>query len=160
APGPKPMPPITVRVPPGGPLVAQIPLQLPDAPLVESVCVLLASHDAVVYDLAQAALANVYTGARLLRQSNIWRSYQVSGHPAFPPLLPGKSDGVSLAGPRGPESPTERVLEGYDRLTDGVRIRWKWRFASGTVAAEDALRLPAGGSRRLVRELLLRGIPA
>jgi glucose/arabinose dehydrogenase/mono/diheme cytochrome c family protein len=159
APSPKPRPAIPIPVPPGAPLVSQVPVRLPDKTLIESVCVLYASHDAVVYDLARVAPANVYTGARLLRQSNMWRSYHLEGTALLPPIVPGtgKSDTITLAGPRRPEPLSSTVLHGYDRLADGVRVRWRWRFASAAVEVEDTLRLQA---RRLVRHIQLRGLPA
>jgi hypothetical protein len=137
--------------------VSQIPLQLPDRTLVESVTVLYGSHDAIVYDLARASLANVYTAARLLRQSNVWRSYEVSGTALLPPSVAGKSDTITLIGPRGSETLSSTTLLGYDRTDDGVRLRWRWHFASATVVAEDTLRLRA---RRLVRHLRVAGLPA
>src|SRR5262249_25959962 len=128
---------------------------------IESVCVLNGSHDAIVYDLGHAALQNFYTGARLLRQANVWRSYQLAGTPFLAPPVPGKTDSITLAGPRGPEALSSTVLRGYDPLSDGVRVRWRWQFAAGAVEAEDTLRVRAAGHRRhLVRELRLTGLPA
>jgi glucose/arabinose dehydrogenase len=161
APSPKPRTAIPVAVPPGSPLLSQVPVQLPDLALIESVCVLYGSHDAVVYDLGRAALANVYTGARLLRQANVWRSYQLAGTALLAPPVPGKTDRISLSGPRGLEPLSSTVLHGYDRLGDGVRVRWRWRFASAAVEVEDTLRIRAAGSaRKLVRQLRLAGLPA
>jgi glucose/arabinose dehydrogenase/cbb3-type cytochrome oxidase cytochrome c subunit len=158
---PRPREPITIPVPPGTPLVSQIPVQLPDLTLIESLCVLYDSHDAIVYDLASVRLDNVYTSARLLRQSNVWRSYQLSGTPLLSAPEAGKTDTIILTGPRGAESLSSPMLKGYDRLDDGVRIRWRWPFASGTVEADDTLRIRrANGQRRLVRDLHLRGLPA
>ena len=128
-----------------------------DLTTIESICVFNSQHDAIVYDLARPALHNVYTGARLLRQSNVWRSYQLSGTPLLQSPEPGKTDSITLTGPGGAEQPTALVLLGHDRLKDGVRVRWRWKFASATIKVEDALRLRA---RMLVRELRLTGLPA
>src|SRR5262249_48641820 len=113
-------------------------------------------HDAIVYDLTRVAPVNVYIGARLLRQSNMWRSYQLAGTAVLPPPVPGKSDTITLTGPRGSEPLSASTLHGYDRLADGVRIRWRWRFASAVLEVEDTLRIQG---RRLVRELRGRGLP-
>jgi glucose/arabinose dehydrogenase/mono/diheme cytochrome c family protein len=153
---PRPREPIPIPVPAGGPLVSQVPVQLPDGRLIESVCVLYDDHDAVVYDLAGPALANVYTGSRLLRQSNVWRTLQVEGTPVLPPR---GADTISLLGPRGPETLARTTFEGFARLADGVRLRWRWQFASGTIGVEETLRIPSSGGRRLVRHLQLREVP-
>src|SRR5262249_34383666 len=78
---PKPRPPIPIPTPKPGepPLVPQIPIQLPDGKLVESITVLYSTHDAIVYDVAKCRLHSVYTGARILRQVNTWRSFQLDG---------------------------------------------------------------------------------
>src|SRR5207248_9217044 len=68
---------------------------------------------------------------------------------------------LQLAGRGEPESPTARLLHGYDRLADGARLRAAWPFGAGRVEVEETLRIvrdAAGG--RLVRELQLTGIPA
>jgi glucose/arabinose dehydrogenase/mono/diheme cytochrome c family protein len=161
APGPKPAPPIPIPVPRGEPLVSQIPVQVPDLAVIESLCVLNASHDAIVYDLARASPHNVYTGATLLRQANVWRSYQLAGTPILPPAGADATDSLTLTGPRGSEKPASLNLRGYDRLGDGVRVRWRVEFASAGVDMEDALRVvSAGGRRRLVREVRFAGVPA
>ncbi len=157
---PKARAPIPVPVARGGPLVSQIPLQLPDRTVMESICALYERHDAVVYDLGRGSLHNIYTGASLLRQSNVWRSYQLAGTPLLPPPAE-KSEAVSLQGPRGREKLTARTLLGYDPLSDGVRVRWRWTFAEGVIEAEDVLRISGGdGKRRLVRGLHLANVPA
>jgi mono/diheme cytochrome c family protein/glucose/arabinose dehydrogenase len=153
---PKPPAPIPVPVPRGAPIVAQIPVQLPNATLVESICVLYDSHDVLVYDLGRAALANVYIGARLLREANVWRSYRLAGTALLPASEPSQAGTITLIGPRGEEPLQSTVLLGYDR-TAGARVRWRWQFASLSVEAEDELHL---SGRRLVRELRLRNLPA
>jgi hypothetical protein len=158
---PKPRAPLPVPVAPGEWLVSQIPVQLPDLTLIESVCVLNGAHDAIVYDLGRPALANVYIGVALLRQANVWRSYHLAGTALLPPSVPKKTDTITLAALRGPEPLQGSTFEGYDRLTEGVRLHWRWRFASGTVAVEEVLRIQvAGGKRRFVRHLRLAGLAA
>src|SRR5262249_6174710 len=133
-------------------------VQAPEKTMIESICVLYGADDAVVYDVGRAGLHNVYTAARLLRGSDFWRSYQLQGKPVLPAPEPGKGDAVTLVGPRGREGRMSAALAGYDRLDDGVRVRWRWHFASATLAVEDTLRLPAG-KRRLAREFRVSGLP-
>ncbi len=162
APSPKPAPPMPVASPEPDqpPLVAQIPIRLPDGATVESLCLLYASHDLLVYDLGVGALHGGYTGARILRgvQGRL-RTFHAAGtligtgFRADPPL--------QLLGPGKPEVPAERLLNGYDRLPDGVRIRWQVRFPGGSVAITETLRLGRDRSkRRLLHEYRFTGIPA
>jgi glucose/arabinose dehydrogenase len=161
APSPKPAPPMPIASPERGepPLIAQIPVRLPDGATVESVCVLYSSHDLLVYDLGAGTLRAGYTGARILRgvQGRL-RTFSIAGTPiggfrADPPL--------QLLGSDKPEVPSERVLDGYDRLTDGVRLRWQVRFPTGMVETTQTLRLEQDrGKRRLLREFRLGSVPA
>jgi cbb3-type cytochrome oxidase cytochrome c subunit len=157
---PRPRPPIAIPLPPGEPpLVAQIPVQLPDMSVIESISILYRNHDAIVYDVGRAALHDVYTGASLLRQANVWRSYQLAGT-ALLTSSARKADAITLVGRSGAEPPSATVFLGYDRLSDGVRLRWRWEFGFVTVVAQETLRIRAGGTRRLVRQLHLSGVPA
>jgi hypothetical protein len=161
APSPKPPPPMPVAspAPDEPPLVAQIPVRLPDGTTAESICVLYGSHDLFVYDLGSGALHSGYTGSQILREvQGRLRTFRVAGTAigsfrADPP--------VQLVGPDKPERPAERTLLGYDRLADGVRIRWKTRFASGVVEVTETLRLGSDqGRRRLLRDYRFTGVPA
>jgi glucose/arabinose dehydrogenase len=161
APSPKPPPPMPVASPGPGepPLVAQIPIRLPDGTTAESICILYGSHDLFVYDLGTAALHSGYTGAQILREvQGRLRTFRVSGTAigsfrADPPL--------QLVGPGKPELPAERTFLGYDRLTDGVRLCWEARFASGVVKITETLRLSSDqGTRRLLREFRFTSVPA
>jgi hypothetical protein len=118
APSPKPLLPLEIGVPREGPLVAQIPVTLPDKKVVESVTVLFPSHDLLVFDLGSMSLRNVYTGATLLRHiRGRIRTYSVVGTAIGPDETSGR--GGSFLG--------------YDRLPDGVRIR--------STAGEESIRL-------------------
>jgi glucose/arabinose dehydrogenase/cytochrome c2 len=162
APSPKPAPPMPVPSPETGeaPVVAQVPVRLPGGAIVEGLCVLYDSHDLFVYDLGAGALHGGYTGARIFRDvQGRLRTFSAAGTPvgagfrADPPL--------QLVGPGKPEAPVERVLHGYDRLADGVRIRWQARFPAGGVEIAETLRLgPNRGKRRLLHEYRLTGVPA
>jgi glucose/arabinose dehydrogenase len=160
APSPKPPPPLPVTAPATGepPLVAQVPIHVPGG-VVEAVGVLYPTHDLLIYDIGAAAPHSFYTGAQILRtiQGRL-RGYTVSGTPlgsglaAAPPLR--------LLGSARPEAPRETILHGYDRLADGVRIRWQMHFTTGAVEVADTLRLLSnGGRRRLLRGLRLTGVP-
>jgi mono/diheme cytochrome c family protein len=158
APSPKPPPPLPIPAPASGepPLVAQVPLRLPEGTTVEALCILYPSHDLVVYDVGANALHGCYTGARILRgvQGRL-RTFstvgtQVDGFRTDPP--------PRLVGPGKPEVPLQRTFEGYDRLPDGVRLRWRARYAAGTVQIAETLRL--GKDRVLTRAFRLAGVPA
>lgn len=109
APAPKPLPLLPVVAPAdGGPLVAQVPVVLPDKKIVEAILVLFPTNDALVVDVGTLAVRAVYTGARVVRQvKGRIRQYHISGTP------------VNF----GPLDPPPGKFEGYDRLADGVRIR-------------------------------------
>jgi cytochrome c551/c552 len=108
APAPKPLPLLPVVVPADGPLVAQVPVVLPDKKIVEGLLVLFPTNDLLVFDVGTLAVRAVYTGARVVRQvKGRIRQYIVSGTP------------VNF----GPLDPPPGKFEGYDRLANGVRIR-------------------------------------
>jgi mono/diheme cytochrome c family protein len=119
APAPKPLPLLPLDVPKDGPLVAQIPLILPDKKVVEGLAVLFPSNDLLVYDVGTRSVRAIYVGARIVRvvKARI-RQFVVSGTPVN----------------TGPLDPAPGEFEGYDRLSDGVRIRLRgsvqeWRLA-------------------------------
>ncbi len=108
APAPKPLPLLPVLAPSDGPLVAQVPVVLPDKKVVEAIIVLFPTNDLLVFDVGTLSLRAVYVGARVSRQvKGRMRQYLVSGTP------------VTF----GPLDPPPGTFEGYDRLPDGVRIR-------------------------------------
>jgi len=152
APAPAPPPPLPIAAPAAGePLIAaQIPIRLPDGRWVESLSLLTAEHDLVVYDLADSRPRTVFAGGQILRtvQGRI-RQFLAAGTAA------------ELAAPPvwellGRPKPTDRALLGYDRLADGVRVR----FDADTLDADETLRLVSeSGTRRLVREVRPAGDP-
>jgi glucose/arabinose dehydrogenase/cytochrome c2 len=162
APSPKPAPPMPVAGPEPGepPVVAQVPVRLPDGATVEGLCVLYDSHDLLVYDLGAGALHGGFVGARIargvqgrLRTFSITGTVVGSGFRADP--------AVQLVGRGKPEVAAERILHGYDRLPDGVRIRWQVLFPAGSVDIAETLRLAKDrGKRRLLHEYRLSGVPA
>jgi mono/diheme cytochrome c family protein/glucose/arabinose dehydrogenase len=161
APAPEPPPPLPIASPrPGEPaLVAQIPIRLPDGAVVESLCSLNGTNDLLVYDIGSRAPLAVYTGARILRNV-LGRTRQF--------LADGESVGNGLAaepawqlaGKEGRETPAEWNLHGYDRLSDGFRVRSDARFPSSMVELEETVRIErAAGRHRLLRELRASRIP-
>jgi hypothetical protein len=109
APAPKPLPMLPLDVPADGPLVAQVPVMLPDKKFVEAIMVLYPTNDLLIYDVGTRSIRAVYVGARVARQikGRIRQYVVVSGTP------------VNF----GPLDPPPGAFEGYDRLADGVRIR-------------------------------------
>jgi glucose/arabinose dehydrogenase/mono/diheme cytochrome c family protein len=153
APSPKPKTPLAISPFPEGtaPLVAQIPIHLPDHTLVEGLCVLFGNHDLLLYDVEHLAPRGFYTGAQLLRQANVWRSYTLAGTPA--PVAFGQPLAAGQRGPGG-EQPSSATFQGYERLPDGVRVRCRLQFRSGPVEVAEDWRVRSEGGRRL----LVRGV--
>jgi len=148
APAPKPPPPLPVAGPQPGepPLVALIPVHLPDGKVVESITILSSSHDLLVCDLNAGLIHSGYMGGQILRTvQGRSRTFVVSGTPMrnpFPTLAPW-----------GLAAPAVRTLQGYDRLVDGVRIRWQMPSSSGPVTLSEELRLFDKAKKRgLIRE--------
>lgn len=162
APPPKPPPPLPIEVPGPGepPLVAQIPIRLPDNAVVESLSLLTDRHDLLVYDLATSTPRVVMTGARILRNVQ-GRTRQLLASGTAAPQMLFADPSFRLHG-KTEEPPTSRDLHGYDRLPDGARLRWQLRFGSGAlVQVEEILRIDRGRTaNQLVRELQLAGLPA
>jgi glucose/arabinose dehydrogenase/mono/diheme cytochrome c family protein len=150
APAPAPPPPLPIEAPAAGEpfLVAQIPIRLPDGRFVESITLLTGEHDLLIYDLAVAAPHTFLVGGQILRtvQGRL-RQFLASGTVTD---LTGAPAPQLLGLPKG----MEISFTGYDRLPDGVRLRWQFRSGNGTIEAEETVRVVnENGSRRLVREL-------
>jgi glucose/arabinose dehydrogenase/cytochrome c551/c552 len=162
APSPRPPPPLPVEAPAAGepPLVAQIPVHLPAGGVLESLCVLWGTGDLLVYDLGAGAPYGLYTGASILRgvQGRL-RTFTAAGTKYGNGLAVPSP--LHLLGRGGPQAPGAPTLHGYDRLADGVRLRWQAPFAAGPVEIEETLCLPGLlPGRRLERELRFTGLPA
>jgi mono/diheme cytochrome c family protein len=160
APSPKPPPPLAVDIPADSPLVAQIPMHLPDRGIVESITILNSEHDLLIYDLASASVRSVFVGGRVLRHvEGRLRRFSVDGTAVSIPK--DATPGWQLHGSPKAEPPLDRSFQGYDLLEDGVRLRWQVRFASGTFAASESLRIVGTGKqRRLTQQLEIAGVPA
>jgi cytochrome c551/c552 len=150
-----PFPPPAAGAPP---LVAQIPIHMPDRSIVESLLVLFGSHDAFVYDVGSASFRQHLTSARLLRVPKGRRSFALEGTPAGPVF--SSAPYLQLAGLEGGENPSALTFVGYDHLRDGVRIRTRAGFKAGMVEIAETLRLDPSGTRQLLRELRFAGVPA
>ncbi len=162
APSPKPPPPLPVPAPSAeeSPLLAQIPIRLPDGLTVESICVLSNRHDLLIYDLGTGTPHSLFIGAQIMRHvQGRLRSYSVSGS-LLKPALAVKTP-LQLSGGAKLESPTSCTLHGYDRLPGGVRIRARIEFPSAAVEMVETFHMPGGKTERtLVREVGFTGIPA
>ena len=115
-------------------LVAQIPIRLPDGKVVESLCLLSARHDLLVYDLGEGSPHTLFTGGQILRnvQGRI-RQFLAAGDrrstvgpAALRLVVNDKPRGAGRAhaprlrppGGRGPR-PLEAPLPGRDRRGRG-----------------------------------------
>ena len=151
APSPAAPPAIPVTPPARGEevIVAQIPIRLPDGKVVESITVLSADHDLLVYDLGEGKPLALFTGGQILRnvQGRIRQFFAVGT------AVELKSAALATIPPRG--KPKALTLLGYDRLADGVRLRWRFVYADDSVELTETLRFVSEkGTRRLVRKLL------
>jgi cytochrome c551/c552 len=161
APAPRPPPPFPIDAPAvgGPPLVAQVPIRMPDGTAVESLCLLTGQHDLLVYDLQAGVPRGLFVGAEILRiVQGRTRQFLASSTPAGA-AGPAES-GLALVNRGTSEPPETRVLLGYDRLADGVRIRSRATFKAGFVEIEETLKVFRDAvSGRCVRELRASGIP-
>src|SRR6185312_1795841 len=110
APAPSPPSPLpTVAPAANAPLVAQIPIRMPDGSAVESLSLLNSTNDLVIYDLRSFEIRSVFVGARILRSvQGRLRQFLASGT-----LAVGAVGGVptlQLIGPGGAEEPRSREL--------------------------------------------------
>lgn len=144
APSPAPPPPVPIDAPATDePLIAaQIPIRLPDGRAVESLTLLTADHDLLVYDLGEGVPLALFTGGRILRnvQGRI-RQFHAAGTPVELKSKPT----WQLAGIK---KPREMLFLGYERLADGVKLHW----SVDSVPIDETVRFD---KRRLVREVRL-----
>jgi mono/diheme cytochrome c family protein len=148
APAPQSPSPVPIETPTAGtPLVAQIPIRMPDGTVVESVSVLTAANDLLIYDIARAAPVSLLTGAQILRDAHgRTRRFLAAGTLAADGW-PAESIEQLFAKHRAKSIP-KLEFEGYDRVDDGVSIRWRTGIA-------DTIRLPASAAeRRWTREVM------
>jgi mono/diheme cytochrome c family protein/glucose/arabinose dehydrogenase len=161
APSPKPAPPLPVTAPAADepPVVAQIPIRLPDGSVVESISILTSDHDLVIYDIQAGAVNSVFTGAQILRDAHgRLRKFIASGTPVGHGSVAGPA--LRLLGSGEPESPSLLDFRSYDRLGDGVRIRYAAQFPAAAVEVVETLRVTSERAvRRLLRDFALTGIP-
>ncbi|MFO0911615.1 MAG: PA14 domain-containing protein [Pirellulales bacterium] len=162
APVPKPAPPLPVKAPSAGEpaIVAQIPLRVFDGTPLESIALLTADQDLVVYDLGTSSLRSVRVGAQILRSvQGRLRTYTASGTVVggdwqVDPVLEVRLQGRPVEAVRAIE------FHGYDRLPDGMRIRSKVMTAAGPVSLSETFRIErTDAGRRLIRRWELRDLP-
>lgn len=154
APTPAPKPPMEMPRPRAGEaaIVAQIPLRLDATTLVESICMLNGSGDALVYDVDECRLRACYASARLLRHSNTWRTFELAGQ-STGLRFPG-TDWLIKQQPGGETLPARIAFEGYDRLDDGIRIRSRVDFHGETRTLVDTFRVETS-QRTFTRQIEL-----
>jgi hypothetical protein len=159
APDPKPPPPLPVRAPSDGPLIAQMPARLPNGKTIESITLLYSNGDCVVYDLGRGSLNSAYAGAQILRSvQGRLRTNSISGSIAreWTEAAP-----IELSGP-GPKKDTLRAMTflGYDREKNGVRVRHRLDFPSGVIDLTEMIESAAPASeRKLTHRIQVDGIP-
>jgi cytochrome c551/c552 len=155
APGPAAPPPVPVAPPARGDevLVAQIPIRMPDGKVIEAICILSSDNDLVVYDLAEGRPVAVFVGGQILRnvQGRI-RQFLASGTAVE---LKGAAAVGALS--RGGKLNMLTLL-GYDRLTNGMRLRWRSESRKETVDVAETLWIATNKeSRELLREVKFSG---
>ena len=137
APIPKPLPAIPVDIPSPGapPMVAQIPMHMTDGAKVESICIAYGTHDLLLYDVGTMSLRGVYTGAQILRTvRGRLRTFSLAGTP-LPDFTATPAASLLESKPLGVE------LLGYDRLTDGARVRLRANFENRSVDGSETFRI-------------------
>lgn len=158
APSPLPAPALAIAAPAGAPLIAQIPIRLPAKTVVEGIVYLTAESDLLLYDLGAGALHSAYVGANILRSvQGRLRTNTVSGTPAghFAADPPWQ-----LVVEGRPSRPVQSQFLGYDRTSDGCRIRRRIEFDRGALDVVESLGIGLPKQERLVvHGLQIRGIP-
>lgn len=174
APSPKPPQPLPVTAPRNDEpaIVAQIPLRV-DKRLLESLVLMTDQNDVLVYDLETGGIHGVYTGAQILRQiQGRLRSYAVSGTawgngfqltatgPASDPVAAVESSVWALRRAEAPAiAASTRTFRGYDRLTDGARLRWAIHANQTTWELKETIRLNHRPARELIHEWQMDSLP-
>lgn len=131
APPPTPYPPTPVP-PRDGLRVAQIPVRIGGDPI-EAIVLQTRTNDLIVYDLAARAPRAAFAGAHLKRTvSGRVRGYRIDAAPL-------------------PDLPTDARRSGdflgYDRLEDGVRLRWSDGDETLRLVGRDLVREPGATFR-------------
>jgi mono/diheme cytochrome c family protein len=153
APSPAPPPPLPIAAPAAGEplLAAQIPIRMPDGRFVESLSLLSADHDLLVYDLGEGKLHTLFTGGQILRtvQGRI-RQFLAAGTAAELKTPPAWQ---LLDKPQ----PDDRTFLGYRRLAGGVEFHWRFRFGKELVEVEETFQFESGNGRRQLLHVVSTG---
>jgi glucose/arabinose dehydrogenase len=153
APSPKPPAPVPVAAPGKGEalIAAQIPIRLPDGRAVESLSVLTADHDLLVYDIGEGKLYAVFTGGQISRNVvGRTRQFLAVGTPAE---LKTPTAWELLGKPR----PSERTFLGYRQSMSSVVLAWRFRFGDASVEAEETIHIDPNGKRELLHAVASPG---
>ncbi len=158
APSPEPRPSEPVMIPPEseGPLIGQIPVEIPKVGWVESISILTAAGDLAVFDIPSGLFRHAFTNATLLRNPNGNRSFQLAGTPWLQPT----NLTVQLQSAEGREIAQSFMLEEYQRMPQGILIRGRYRFRSVEISITQTLTLPLrNGDRQASLRLQVTSIP-
>src|SRR5207247_9309413 len=101
-----------------------------------------ADRDLIGYDVGGLSVHSVYIGGQLLRgvQGRL-RTFTVSGTPIQ----------ARFSAPILPDNPRAKTFLGYERLPDGVRIRWRALFTTETVEVTETLEISGENGHRQLR---------
>ena len=159
APSPKPAPPLPIVPPKDYPLIAQMPVLLPNGKSIESITLAYANGDLIVYDLAAGGVHSATSAldycARCKDGYGTTRSMAPSSASSPP------TDPLHLAIDDKPQSPKTVSFAGYERTEAGVRFRRQAVFDAATIDLDEALSigLPQA-DRMLVHTIRFQGIPS
>lgn len=158
APSPKAPPPLPIVAPANGPLIAQVPIRLPNGSTIEGIAMLYANGDLIDYDVGHGAVHSVHVGAQILRtvqgrlRFNSIRSNSVLEFGADLPLL--------LINNGKPETPKSNSFIAYERTDSGVQIRRQVEFTSAVIGLTESFDIGFPGfDRKLLHGVKISGIP-
>jgi glucose/arabinose dehydrogenase/cytochrome c553 len=160
APSPRSKPPIPIAANPGiPPIVAQIPIQEPGKPFLESISLLFSTSDLIVFDVASLAISDMYTDARILRHAGgLGRTYSVAGRKVL--ANSGEDATIHLSRSDQRVASREGSFMAFDRLSDGARLHYELQFEAGTIQVSETIRQLEQQPRRVQRQFQISKVPA
>jgi|GEM_PF-290976 len=161
APSPQPRSLIPIVVPGSGepPVIAQIPLRLPNGNTLESLCLQYSDGLLAVYDLSTATLHSLHSDAQILRDPNGWRRFSLSGSHQLDEV--GVMPALQVLTSESAPANVTMEFRGYDRLSDGARLRFRISCEAFAVEIVETLRQENQGAVvRLRRDWRVNGLPS
>lgn len=148
APNPEPRASEPMEPPVGKPgvMVGQIPLEMPGRGWVESLVLWSALRDLVVIDLGSGMIAQVGSGATVLRNPNGNRSHSV----VATTLKTFTNGHVALVVGDVSEEATAVVFRGFERTEGKVTAWFRYRFPHGEIDMTQRIQLPVDEVERRV----------